>query len=1101
MIQINTNKIKRDKILFLKGISETSTPTRGSIETTLFLTPSHTITHEFSLVDSNFPIDTDMLLGTDFLNTAKAIIDLEKKGILLLGSIWLPFQPLEPHVLTKHNNLFNYFKSIETYDTFREDITQPLDQQYHDLLMEYGFPVPLLSNPLIKILVMTKHNEQELKPKQVIYSTKLLSRQEQILEQAKITSNNEIEIKAIQDIILEFTDIFHIEGEKLSCTDSIEFTIPIKPNTSPINIRQYRLSPAQQLEVQRQISDLLENDIIRHSNSQWSAPIVLVPKKSEIPGEKLFRLVFDYRKLNEIIIGDSYPLPLIADILDSVSGSKYFSKLDLQSGFHQIKIKEIDRNKTAFRTPQGFFEFNKLPFGIKSAPACFARLMAFVLREHLEKKICFVYIDDVLILGENREKHLQNIISVFTTLRQNNLSLKPSKCEFMTKKIIYLGFQITEFGVSPNPEKVIALQNLEVKKTIRGVRGFLGAMSYYRKHTQNFANIAKPLTNLLKTKEKFSWNNDCTLAVERLKESLIKDCLLKCPDFSKGFILSTDASCHSIGGALSQLSDDNIEEPIGFFSRTMTAPELNYTVSEKEMLGVICSVQHFRCYLIGATITTKIITDHQPLKFLLTLKQTSSRLIRWAIKLEEFNYEIIYRPGKSNYVADALSRTTPTASVNVLTRAQAKKAQAADTPILPASHELSASTLSQNVTPVNDNEIDEIQDPQVAGDPSNLSLDELTQANNTTFEDADQTVYPNGRVTNPADKDEISEIIKLHHDSPLGAHFGYNKTFNRIRQYYTWPRMSADIKFYVKNCTICQKAKAQGATKAPMEIVTTAKSSWENISIDLVGPLTETYKSNKYLLTVEDQLSKWLIAIPVPNQEAETVAKALILEVFLIYGAPLSLLSDQGANFMSKLFAAMCKFWKIKQHRTTPYHPQTNGMLERSHFFLKNYLRCYTNKEPKNWDVWAKFACFAYNTTPHTATKLSPYELVFGRKPNLPAGMSGTPDIRYSYDNYLADLKHKLQTANKIAHDNLSLAKLRSKHYYDRNAVTTTYNVGDMVLLKANHSKIGQPLVEKWAGPFLVTEVPSRQGTIIKIKNKNKRYHNNLLKPYHNQNE
>lgn len=1080
MLHINCNEIKRNNILLLKGISENTTPTMGSIKTIIFLTSSHTMLHELFIVDENFPIETDMLLGTDFLIKANAIIDLEKKGILLHGKIWLPFQQLEPHILTKHNNLLNFFKSNELYDTFREDLTSSLDEQYHEHLMEYGFPVPLLSNPLVRILVMTKHTNQEISPSIKLYSENSLSRQDKILRQTKITTVNQTEITTMENIIREFSDIFHLEGEKLSCTDALEFTIPIKPDTGPINIRQYRLSPGQQVEVKKQVNELLENDIIRHSNSQWSAPIVLVPKKSEVPGEKLFRLVLDYRKLNENIIRDSYPLPLIADILDSISGSKYFSKLDLQSGFHQIKIRESDKCKTAFRTPEGLFEFNNLPFGINSAPACFARLMAFVLREHLEKKICFVYIDDVLILGENQGKHMENIISIFNTLRQNNLSLKPSKCEFMSGKIIYLGFQITEFGVSPNPDKVIALQNLEVKKTIRGIRGFLGAMSYYRKHTQNFADIAKPLTNLLKTKEKFVWNNDCTLAVEKLKSNLIRDCLLKGPDFSRGFILATDASCHSIGSALSQLSDENIEEPIGFYSRTMTAPELNYTVSEKEMLSVICSVQHFRCYLIGAKIKTKIITDHQPLKFLLTLKQTSSRLIRWAIKLEEFNYEIIYRPGKTNFVADALSRTKPTASVNVITRAQAKKGQVA-APIIPS----------------------DPQQPQIAVDPISSDDEDQTDLNDTLSDQLDSRAVhtvPSGSndniLINLNDEDEVFEIIKLHHDSPIGGHFGFNKTFNRIRQYYTWPKMSTDIKLYVKNCPICQKVKAQGVTKAPMVIVTTAKSSWEKISIDLVGPLSETVKANKYLLTVEDHLSKWLIAIPLPNQEAQTVAEALVQEVFLIYGAPLSLLSDQGTNFMSKLFAALCKFWKVKQHRSSPYHAQTNGILERSHFYLKNYLRAFTNHSQDNWDDWVRHATFAFNTTPHTATKMSPYELLFGRKPNLPAGMSGTPEILYNYDNYLADLKHKLQNASKIAQDNLKLAKLRSKKYYDKNTVIITYNVGDLVLLKTSHSKIGRPLFEKWSGPYVVTEVPSMEGTIIKIKNNNRRYHNNLLKPY-----
>lgn len=640
--------------------------------------------------------------------------------------------------------------------------------------------------------------------------------------------------------------------------------------------------------------------------------------------------------------------------------------------------------------------------------------------------------------------------------------------------------------------------------------------AFYRRHTENFALIAKPLYSLLKTSNKFDWTAECDLAVAKL-QSLIDQCLLQRPDFDKVFILSTDSSKHTIAGALTQPNETADDDAIGFFSRVLRGPEINYSVIEKEFLAVLDSVLYFRCYLIGAKFKTKIITDHRPLKFILNLKISSSRLIRWAIKLEEFNFEIIYRPGKINFVADALSRIEPPmdfitesiANINMLTRAQARMQQTNDKAILVPtpdvlldSPNVSISQDSQEIVQENEISDNESLDSLVVqpSNSPNQEIDLLPETQETSDQsplsyEVDQNRFSKPNV-NISDEAEILEIIKLHHDSAIGAHFGVNKTVAKIRQYYDWHGMVTDIRAYIKACPICQKNKSQGATRAPMVIVSTAKHSFEKIAIDLVGPLPVTDRYNRYVLTVQDSLTKWIMAIPLPNQESDTVARALVEKVFLIFGSPEGLLSDQGANFMSKLIVSICKFFKIHKVQCSAYHPESNGGLERSHFFLKNYLRAFTNKQQTDWDLWCKFAAFSYNTTPHTATKISPFELLFGRKANLPSVIFKKPEPLYNYDNYLCELKYRLQNANKIAMESLRLAKIRSKEIYDRTAKQSSYNVQDKVLLKANHSKIGRPLFEKWIGPFTVMEVPSPEGVIIKVGNKLKRFHNNLVKPY-----
>lgn len=1130
------------KIISLQGITVNKVYTLGSVMLPVFVTEQFSVIHEFYLVDSNFPIVCDAVMGTDFLSKSDAIIDFERNGIFLYKQYWLDFAIIKVYEnynqisaidnMTQRNNIdrwihpsflnfldFNLMSMLDEINGF----VQQHEDIYESYLKEFGYPVPKLQNPITELLTNNESVIPEATVLVISDTNMILSRREKVLSLVKIETESEKELAEMKDIISSFSDIFHLEGELLQPTDILYVSIPLKPDTNPVNIRQYRLSPPQQMEIKKQVNELLANNIIRHSRSEWSAPVLLVPKKSDIPGEKLQRLVFDYRVLNTKILRDSYPLPNISDILDRINGTKFFSKIDLVAGFHQLPIKETDKCKTAFSTPDGLFEFSRLPFGICVAPSAFSRAMNFVLRKHLDDKICYCYIDDVIILGNTESEHKANVFTVLSTLRENKLSLKPSKCVFFARKVIYLGFQISEEGILPDPQKVEALRKLEVKKTLKGVRSFLGAIGYYRKHAPNFASMAKPLYTLLKTSNKFNWTPECDLAALNLKNSLIQDCLLKKPDFDKVFILSTDSSKHTIAGALSQPNELSDDDAIGFFSRVLKGPEINYSVIEKEFLSILDSLLYFRCYLIGVKIPTKIITDHRPLKYLMNLKQSSSRLIRWALKLEEFNIQIIYRPGEANFVADALSRveqiekSISNANLNALTRAQAlKQKELADSLNDPQSsgnrntaNSTTNNSILQDIPDIGQSSVildtESISDSLRVGSPTyspshhviDIVPDEteiFSDQESQSFEPRQNNCEP---IINLTDEQEILEILKLHHDSSLGAHFGVNKTLAKIRQYYTWAGMDKDVKDYIKKCHICQKFKAQGTTRAPMVIVSTAKNSFDRISIDIVGPLTVTDRYNKFILTVQDDLTKFVFVLPLPNQETDTVARALVEKVFLVFGSPNGILSDQGTNFMSKLFASICKFFRSHHVHSSVYHPESNGSIEKYHYVLKNYLRAFTNKHQTDWDLWCKFAAFCYNTTPHTSTKVSPFELVFGRKANIPSVITKKPEILYNYDNYLLELKYKLQHANKIAVENLRLSKTRSKEYYDRSAKETSYNVGDSVLIKANHSKIGHALFEKWTGPFKVTSVVSPQGIIIKDGNKQKFYHNNLVKPYH----
>ena len=365
-------------------------------------------------------------------------------------------------------------------------------------------------------------------------------------------------------------------------------------------------------------------------------------------GKQKWRVVVDYRKINDKSISDRYPIPNITDILDRLGRAQYFSTLDLASGFHQIEMEKDSIEKTAFSVDNGHYEYLRMPFGLKNAPSTFQRAMDEVLKE-LQNKICMVFMDDIIIFSVGLQEHIQNIKLVFSKLREANLKIQLDKCEFLRKEVEFLGHVVTPDGIKPNSKKIDAIQKFPVPKTQREIKSFLGLLGYYRRFIKNFAKITKPLTQCLKKNEKVMHTKEFLESFNLCKNILTTEPVLTYPDFEKPFEVTTDASNYAIGAILSQ---DN--HPLCYASRTLNPAEINYSTIEKELLAIVWSCKYFRPYLFGRKFT--ILTDHKPLQWLFSLKEPNSRLVRWRLKLEEFDYVIQYKKGKNNQAADALSR-------------------------------------------------------------------------------------------------------------------------------------------------------------------------------------------------------------------------------------------------------------------------------------------------------------------------------------------------------------------------------------------------------------------------------------------------------------
>jgi len=472
-------------------------------------------------------------------------------------------------------------------------------------------------------------------------------KQDFINNQIRVDHMNKEEKTAIIKLCREFSDIFYEPNTKLSFTSKIKHEIKTTDEI-PVHTKSYRYPYVHKEEVRKQINEMLEKNIIRPSSSPWSSPIWIVPKKMDASGKQKWRIVVDYRKINEKTISDRYPIPNINDILDKLGRAQYFSTLDLASGFHQIEMEETSIGKTAFNVENGHYEYLRMPFGLKNAPSTFQRVMDEVLKD-VQNKICMVFMDDIIVFSSGLEEHIKNLKLIFQKLRDANLKIQVDKCEFLRHEVEFLGHIVTREGIKPNKKKIEAIQKYPIPKTPRDIKSFLGLLGYYRKFIKNFAKITKPMTECLKKNCKVEHTKEFVDCFNTCKNLLSSEPVLTYPDFNKPFELTTDASMYAIGAILSQ---DN--HPICYASRTLNPAEIHYSTIEKELLAIVWSCQYFRPYLFGHKFT--ILTDHQPLQWLFSLKEPASRLVRWRLKLEEFDYQIQYKRGKQNQAADALSR-------------------------------------------------------------------------------------------------------------------------------------------------------------------------------------------------------------------------------------------------------------------------------------------------------------------------------------------------------------------------------------------------------------------------------------------------------------
>lgn len=620
--------------------------------------------HKFYLYDVDKRYDG--LIGNDLLVQLQAVIDL-KHLKLVTNNVTLPIVYTTDHVIELAPRSEQRVKiptdlyageAILNFTRFCEGVRMPSAI----VTCKNGYATTVIQNTLETPMTLTlttparacKFNASTSKVNSTdveMIDLDIDSMLRDNLQRLRLDHMNDEERTCISQLCKEYKDIFYCEQVPLTFTNQVKHSIRTK-NEDPIYVRPYRQAPAQAAEIKSQVEKLLKNNVIQESYSPWNAPVHLVPKKMDASGEVKYRMVIDYRRLNDITIDDKYPLPNITDLFDKLGKSKYFSTLDLANGFHQIEVEKNDSQKTAFSTEAGHYEFLRMPFGLKTAPATFQRTMDNVLRG-LQGLHCLVYMDDIIVYSTSLQEHLNDLRTVFDRLRATNLKVQLDKSEFLRKEVLYLGHTITENGLKPNDDKINSILNYPLPKTTTEIKSFLGLIGYYRRFIKDFAKITQPLTSCLKKRNKIVIDQKYIDAFQRCKEILTNAPLLQFPDQTKPYILTTDASNVALGAVLSQGSVGS-DKPIAYASRTLSETEMRYSTIERELLAIIWAVKHFRPYLYGNTFT--IFTDHRPLAWLYSLKEPNSKLTRWRLRLQEYDFKIIYKNGKQNTNADALSR-------------------------------------------------------------------------------------------------------------------------------------------------------------------------------------------------------------------------------------------------------------------------------------------------------------------------------------------------------------------------------------------------------------------------------------------------------------
>jgi len=980
-------KIAREEIEMSGAFA--SGKTVGSIQLD-FSIGSSFFSHRFYVVnDPNMP---QAILGIDFYRKFKAKLYFdEARDIFRVNGKRLPLLPVDV--------------SLPVVCSIQSVLEKEMD-----------------AADLINILTPEEEDVREVP----LDSSSLLPDQDQAINRI-ISSFGDI----IVDKLTAAGQVVNSEGMKIPTTTS-------KPHYCPPR----RLNPNYRSALEKIVNNMIDQGILVPYNGGWGSPMFLVPKAN---GD--WRGVIDYRPLNAVTEDDRFPLPRIDEILASFHGAKFFTVFDGAEGYHQFKLDPESIGKSAISTPFGNFAPTVVTFGLKNAPAFFQRQMSSFLKEHAA--YCLVYLDDIIIFSASFEEHLVHVQEVLKTLRKHKFCIKKSKCRWAQSEVSFLGHKVTRNGIVPNPVNVEKIVNAPVPKDISEVRSFLGLSGYYRKFIRNYADIARPLCDLLKKGVPWAFQKPQLDAFHKLKKLITSPPVLAHPDLSKPFILETDASGVGIGGVLSQIGEDGKEHPIAFYSRSLNPAQRNYGTVDREGLAIYACVIHWEPYLEGNE--TLVRTDQQSLQWIFKKGDAllhSGRTARMLDRIQHLQLTVTYKPGASNQVADWCSRP-PCIKVNFLKKVVPNEdvlfSVRGETRPIFEWQQRCEETKALYEAVANKTELPEkfIQSKRFLRHLQLLGRVLVYNPNHL-----EGSVRP--RIVLPTEL-RRNILYDFHDSNQNGTHQGRDRTKKTIYARFWWPSLDKDVKRYVHECPVCNEEKSKRERAGMLQPFVPPDGPFERVGIDWIGPLPTSINGNQYCLVIMDHYSRFPWAFPVKNKDAATLAKIIMNELEPLIGPPKQLLSDQGSELIGQVARELYLMMHTEKLTTTAYHPQTNGMVERFNGTLKEALNSCMYKKKDQWETYIPHVLSVYRTSVHSVTGYSPHELLFGVAPNKSYDMGWVrqdedgDDIVISQGELHDYYRKRRLEASKAVRLATEEAFEVNKARYDKKRVVREFKVGQKV--------------------------------------------------------
>ena len=1014
---------------------------KGTTNLNLELEQGVVVNHNFIILSNQHRLPTNIIIGADILSRVSAIVNFDSKKISgcyknrkftkhLFSGIKAP--PIEERCYLIHsketcNNIIPPNSEI-----FYKAFTKAPNGQYgisKSTLVDGCFVAESLvevKDNIVYVKILNIKDKPVILPNNSIISQLYVFSDDCLLSLdvkndnvlAPITMDHVPSLKdkvgnvEILKILNKYRNCISVSGEKLGKTNLVQATINTG-NSPPIYTKQFPLPHKQRSMVKNLCDEMLDQGIIEKSISPWNSPMFLVKKSN---GQ--FRPVVDFRKINAVTIPDPYPLPRINEILQNLHGSSIFSTLDLNSGYFQVELAKEDQKKTAFTTDRGRFEFKRAPYGLRSMPNIFSRLMEIAMADLLGSHV-WVYIDDLIVHSKDIESHVAKLDAVFNRLSEANLTVKLQKCNFLEKKLKYLGNEISEHGISIHSDHFLPIQVYKPPTSRKEVQKFLGLISYFRGFIPKFAEICEPITTLLKLDKKFAWNDEAQTAFERIKQEILSAGKLIYPDFSEPFFIQTDASNFTIGGALCQVRN-GIILPICFVSRGLSKTEKNYSTTKRELLAIAFSLKKFRSLILG--YHTTIFTDHKPLVNLIKTSSPEGTMGRWILQAQEYDLDIRYLPGHLNILGDSLSRIK----------------QCADSSIeVDSENDLNDFIALVGRKPTFNWSLDELKRKQLSDNQfgpiikclmgkeksikKSVKLDEYVYINKTLY----KKIF---RVRSGVEHTQMcicvptsmaQTIITNVHRSIGSGHRGFQKTLEKVKQNFFINNLIKQVNISISQCDECKQFKGLPHKKAMIEKYPLPSKPFQKISVDILGPLKTTSSNNKYILGLTDFLTRYLVIYPLPDRSAIQVANAL-KKFIATYDTPEVLISDNAKEFVGTTFKKVCEAAGINKCEVVPYHPAANGLQERRNLDITRILKVFCGSEyyyndsnaylnsdsqiiqENEWDFFLPEVQAAINSSVNKSLGDTPYFALFhfDKNDNYTGDQQISSEPIYNYDEY-----------------------------------------------------------------------------------------------------